>query len=101
VCLFFIENVPCAHIGPSDSHSNWISFRGAGHRQLHLLQALALISGEHVPLLRVAVVEELGVDALLMSATLLGHGVAHPHERPDPLDMLRGYPRLREPLDHQ
>src|SRR5215218_2026653 len=31
VCLFFIENPPCAHLGPSDSHSNWISFRGAGH----------------------------------------------------------------------
>src|SRR5215218_3945349 len=30
VCLFFIENPPCAHLGPSDSHSNWISFRGAG-----------------------------------------------------------------------
>ena len=59
------------------------------------------MSSEHVPLLRVAIVEELGVDALLMGATLLDHGVAHPHERPDLLDMLRGYPRLREPLDHQ
>src|SRR5215203_6524856 len=33
VCLFFIENPPCAHLRPSDSHSSWISFRGAGHRR--------------------------------------------------------------------
>src|SRR5215212_7003323 len=31
VCLFFIENPPFAHSGPSDSHSSRISFRGAGH----------------------------------------------------------------------
>src|SRR5829696_3514025 len=29
VCLFFIENPPFAHSGPSDSHSSRISFRGA------------------------------------------------------------------------
>src|SRR5215207_8348974 len=31
VCLFFIESPPSTHLGRSDSHSNWISFRGAGH----------------------------------------------------------------------
>src|SRR5215212_7398815 len=29
VCLFFTESPPCAHLRQSDSHSNWISFRGA------------------------------------------------------------------------
>src|SRR5829696_5520025 len=30
VCLFFIESPPSTHLGRSDSHSSWISFRGAG-----------------------------------------------------------------------
>src|SRR5215208_473400 len=34
VCLFFIENHPSTHLGRSDSHSNWISFRGAGQKRL-------------------------------------------------------------------
>src|SRR5215210_1453081 len=30
-CLFFnFESPPLDHLGPSDSHSSWISFRGAG-----------------------------------------------------------------------
>src|SRR5215218_2073526 len=37
VCLFFIENPPSTHLGRSDSYSNWISFRGAGHRHLDRL----------------------------------------------------------------
>src|SRR5215207_3478792 len=36
VCLFFIENPPFAHSGPSDSHSSRISFRGAGQREGYL-----------------------------------------------------------------
>src|SRR5215210_1515574 len=31
VCLFLIENPPIAHLRPSDSHSSWLSFQGAGH----------------------------------------------------------------------
>jgi hypothetical protein len=35
VCLFFIESPsPSAHLGPLDSHSIWISFRGAAQLQL-------------------------------------------------------------------
>ena len=35
VCLFFIESPPpSAHLGPLDSHSSRISFRGAGHQAL-------------------------------------------------------------------
>jgi hypothetical protein len=30
VCLFFLSNPPCVPLGASDSHSSWISFRGAG-----------------------------------------------------------------------
>src|SRR5215212_6329597 len=37
VCLFFIESHPSTHLGRSDSHSNWIGFRGAGHDQCVLL----------------------------------------------------------------
>src|SRR5215207_10097591 len=34
VCLLFIESPsPPAHLGPLDSHSNWISFREAGQFQ--------------------------------------------------------------------
>src|SRR5215210_3582856 len=42
VCLFFIESPPCAHLRRSDSHSNWISFRGAGqHEEAHFEVAVA------------------------------------------------------------
>src|SRR5215208_708005 len=30
VCRFFGESPPSTHLGCSDSHSNWISYRGAG-----------------------------------------------------------------------
>src|SRR5215210_3227228 len=40
VCLFFTESPPCAHLGRSDSHSNWISFRGAGQQLVHAIFVL-------------------------------------------------------------
>ena len=45
--------------------------------------------------------EELGVDALLMSRTLLDEAMPEPHQRPDLLDVIGWYPRLRKPVDHQ
>src|SRR5215208_742682 len=47
------------------------------------------------------VMEELGVNALEVGATLLDHAVAHPHERPDLLDVLGWDPRLRQPVDDE
>src|SRR5215210_4213370 len=35
VCLLFIESPPSTHLGRSDSHSNWISFRGAGQERIN------------------------------------------------------------------
>src|SRR5215212_7912052 len=40
VCLFFIESPPSAHLGRLDSHSNWLSFWGAGHSLTSMLQPL-------------------------------------------------------------
>src|SRR5215211_7624279 len=39
VCLFFIESPPFAHLGRLDSHSNWLSFWGAGHERARALAA--------------------------------------------------------------
>src|SRR5215212_3707590 len=35
LCLYFIESPPSTHLGRSDSHSSWLSFRGAGHSRQH------------------------------------------------------------------
>src|SRR5215207_10004849 len=36
VCLFFIESPPSARFGRLDSHSSWISFRGAGQTETRM-----------------------------------------------------------------
>lgn len=56
---------------------------------------------EEVALLRIAVVEELGVDTLLIAGALLDHAVTQAHQCPDLLDVLGRYPRLRKPVYDQ
>src|SRR5215216_7719487 len=41
-CLLPIKSPPYAHRGPLDSHSNWTSFRGAGHVDSRTLAAASL-----------------------------------------------------------
>src|SRR5215204_794369 len=53
-----------------------------------------------VLLLRIAIVEELGVDALLMSRALLDEAMAQPHQSPYLLDVIGWYPRLRKPVNY-
>src|SRR3712207_1497543 len=69
--------------------------------KIQVLQALAPLFGEQVPLLGVTVVEELGVDALLVCATLLDHALPRPHKGPKLLDVRRWDPRLGQPPDQE
>src|SRR5918994_5396611 len=51
-CLLPIKSPPNAHCGLSDSHSNWLSFRGAGHEGVRDSQKVAqLVEEDYVPLI--------------------------------------------------
>src|SRR3712207_222390 len=69
--------------------------------KIQVLKALAPLFGEQVPLLGVTVVEELGVDALLVCSTLLDQGLPRPHKGPKLLDVRRWDPRLGQPPDQE
>ena len=46
-CLLPIKSPPYAHCGQSDSHSNWLSFRGAGQSRHLYNEMLALVKDHH------------------------------------------------------
>jgi hypothetical protein len=69
-------------------------------RKLQPLQMGASFHRVQLLLLGIAVMEDLGVDALLMSRTLLDEAMPEPHQCPDLLDVIWCYPRLRQPFDH-
>jgi hypothetical protein len=72
----------------------------SGSRKFHLLQMGATFHRVQVLLLRVAVMEELGVDALHMSRMFLDEAMPEPHQCPNLLDVIWCYPRLRKLPDH-
>jgi len=60
----------------------------------------ATLDRVQIALARIAIVEQLGVDALLVGGALLDEAMPKPHQSPYLLDVIGWYPRLRKTVDH-